>query len=364
MQKEFGSLKVSLQNELNVIDFFHVSTLFFGINDKILKSKSSVQQKKFCKLLQESKTENDPEKIIFNFSKYVLSDIKKKLLAKSLNFCLPPKQLKYADYLVHFELFYRDIRNLGILSNEDLDFVKTKTMETALSSFRQYNKNPQKNLSKEELAALTNLSKNKDIVIQKSDKVNSLVIVDKDTYMKRMENLLSDRRKFEKVTLENDVFLNFVVNQEKRIGIIFKNLVDSNSMSKEMRKFAKPIGTRAGIMYGNCKVHKQQVDDCPPFRPILSALQTPTYKLAKFLVPILNPLTQNSFNSFQFAEEVCEEDPALSMGSLYVDSLFTNIPLDETSDICVNQLFENTDTVEGFTKSEHKQPLCYVLFYI
>ena len=43
--KVFSSLKVSLQNELNLIDFLHVSTLYFGINDKILKSKSLVQQK-------------------------------------------------------------------------------------------------------------------------------------------------------------------------------------------------------------------------------------------------------------------------------------------------------------------------------
>ena len=74
-----------------------------------------------------------------------------------------------------------------------------------------------------------------------------------------MENLLSDQRKFEKVTLKNDAFPNVVVNQEKRIDTIFKNLVDSNSMSKEMCKFVKPVGTRPGIMYGNCKVHKQQV---------------------------------------------------------------------------------------------------------
>ena len=53
-----------------------------------------------------------------------------------------------------------------------------------------------------------------------------------------------------------------------------------------MRKFVKPVGTRPGIMYKNCKVHQQQVDGCPPFRPILSALQTPTYNLANFLVPI------------------------------------------------------------------------------
>ena len=63
-----------------------------------------------------------------------------------------------------------------------------------------------------------------------------------------MENLLSDQRKFEKVTLKNDAFPNFLVDQEKRIDTILKNLVDSNSMSKEMRKFVKPVGTKPGIM--------------------------------------------------------------------------------------------------------------------
>ena len=63
-------------------------------------------------------------------------------------------------------------------------------------------------------------------------------------------------------------------------------------MSKEICKFVKPVETSPGIMYGNCKVHKQ-VDGCPPFQPILSALQTPSYNLAKILVPILNPLTKN-----------------------------------------------------------------------
>ena len=87
-----------------------------------------------------------------------------------MNCCLTPKQLNYADCLVHFELFYRNIGNLQVLSNESLAFVKTKTKETALSSFRQYNKNSQQSLSKQELAALASLSKNKDIVIQKSDK--------------------------------------------------------------------------------------------------------------------------------------------------------------------------------------------------
>ena len=80
-----------------------------------------------------------------------------------------------------------------------------------------------------------------------------------------MENLLSNQRKFEKVTLKKLCFLNFVVNQEKHIDTIFKNLVDSKSISKGMCKFVKPVGTRPGNMYGNRKVHKQQVDSCPLF---------------------------------------------------------------------------------------------------
>ena len=58
--------------------------------------------------------------------------MEKKILAKSFNFCLPPKQHKCADYLVNFESLYRDLCNLEIMSNEDLDFVQTNTKETSL----------------------------------------------------------------------------------------------------------------------------------------------------------------------------------------------------------------------------------------
>ena len=41
-------------------------------------------------------------------------------------------------------------------------------------------------------------------------------------YIKCMEDLSSDQRKFERVTLKNDPFLNFAENQEKQIDTIFK----------------------------------------------------------------------------------------------------------------------------------------------
>ena len=37
------------------------------------------------------------------------------------------------------------------------------------------------------------------------------------------------------------------------------------------------------------------VDGCPSFGTIISALQTPSYKLPKILVPILKPLITNKY---------------------------------------------------------------------
>ena len=40
------------------------------------------------------------------------------------------------------------------------------------------------------------------------------------------------------------------------------------------------------------------------------------------------------------------------MASLDVDSLFTNVPLDETTEICVSELFKSSQTVTGLKKQQ------------
>ena len=57
----------------------------------------------------------------------------------------------------------------------------------------------------------------------------------------------------------------------------------------------KPVGTRPGIMYGLCKVHKDSINNSLAFWPISSVINTPTYKLAKFFVPILKIVTNNDY---------------------------------------------------------------------
>ena len=55
-------------------------------------------------------------------------------------------------------------------------------------------------------------SKNKDLIIQKSDKGNSVVIVQRQDYLEKMNDILSDQKKFSKVNLKDDTLLNFAIN--------------------------------------------------------------------------------------------------------------------------------------------------------
>ena len=88
------------------------------------------------------------------------------------------------------------------------------------------------------------------------------------------------------------------------------------------------------------------------------ALNAPTYKLAKFSVPILKPLTTSEFtvkDSFHFSEENVDQQQDLFMCSLDLDSLFTSIILEETIKICTNELFKEYTAVEGLNKTELKE---------
>ena len=92
----------------------------------------------------------------------------------------------------------------------------------------------------------------------------------------------------------------------------------------------------------------------PNLRPILSPIYTPGYNLAKFLIPISEPLTHNEFtvkNSFSVAKEITNYDSSLFMSSLVVESLFTNIPLKETINNCVSDLQNKNLYNEKLNKS-------------
>jgi len=160
-----------------------------------------------------------------------------------------------------------------------------------------------------------------------------------------VKSVISDPSKFELTDIPPEKYLSHIINIETKFKKALKNLLDNNRINKSEYDKISPIGSKPGILYGLPKVHKPLVDNVPKFRPILSAINTPAYKLAKYLVPILSPLTSNEYtvkDSFSFSKELSTFSSSLYMASLDVESLFTNIPLKETIKNCVNDLFDNT----------------------
>ena len=75
-------------------------------------------------------------------------------------------------------------------------------------------------------------------------------------------------------------------------------------------------------------------------------------------MPLIEPITTNKYtvkDSFQFAQEIADYDSNLFMSSLDVTSLFTNIPLKETTDIICNELFKNKELINGIDKSVFRE---------
>ena len=107
---------------------------------------------------------------------------------------------------------------------------------------------------------------------------------------KKMRNILSDSSKFSQVFVRKDKQSNFIVTDEKHITDVLKDFKKSEVISETVYKKLKRRGSRFDSFYGLCKVSKQLVDNCPTFGPVMSAVETPTYNLAKFLVPLLQPI--------------------------------------------------------------------------
>ena len=270
-------------------------------------------------------------------------------------------------YLLNFELFFRSTTAAKNCKDRELANFKSELKNLGFSSLKYYNRRKKKlvNITAEEHRALNELLSYDDIIIQKSDKGNVIVIVNRVSYVEKMEGILSDNSKFTPKHFSNDHDdLKYILENEKKLKDFLSNLIEKGSITSE--EFGKlcPRGSKPGILYGLCKIHKETVGDCPPFRPIVSAIDTSIYALAKFLVPILSPLTQNSYvvkDSFAFATDIRNQNPDLYMTSFDVESLYTNIPLDETINICVSKLFGRKQKFKGFSKTDFRLLLQYAV---
>ena len=326
-----------------------------------------IHQRKLRNLGYDCNDQLTNDKVIFNYSSRVLSTTEKSLLSKGLKYVVSHGKLNYLNHFITFEKFFKTLSGFDFYDYNSKGFDHFKQMYKNLAFSIYYGKRPDisTNLTKEEIVALKMLSREESIVIIRPDKGNGIVILDKTNYIEKMMEILNDYQKFEKV--EDDTFA-ILLRCEDKLNRYLRTLKANDIISKELYSELHATGSQPGIIYGLPKIHKP---NCP-LRPILSAIGTHNYKLSKYLVPILAPLTINEYtvkDSFTFAKELTSLNYTnCVMASFDVKSLFTNIPLRETIDICVDGLFSDTDLSGNFTKVHMKKLLslavhdCHFIF--
>ena len=188
-------------------------------------------------------------------------------------------------------------------------------------------------MEKDDAKILENLAKDETIIIARPDKGNGVVILNRDEYMNKMNDIVGDTTKFRKVT--GDIFSN-ILKLEDNLNGILRTIKDKIGLVNYNLLYAS--GTVPGVMYGLPKIHKQN----RPLRPIISCINNTAYKVAKFLLPIITPFTRNMYtieNSKSFVDELRSLNITndMTMASFDVESLFTNVPLVETTNLILDR---------------------------
>ena len=143
------------------------------------------------------------------------------------------------------------------------------------------------------------------------------------------------------------------------IRVLREKLAKSKPISEPDYRDPSPQSSISGTLYGLPKIHKE---NCP-IRPIMSAIGTYKYGLAKFLVPMLQHSASNQntvSNYFIYVKETT--NPSFShntvMVSYDVASPLINISLHDTANLILDSLFRETYIFRfndcSFTRSQFK----------
>ena len=101
---------------------------------------------------------------------------------------------------------------------------------------------------------------------------------------------------------------NIIICLEVKVNIILRKFKTLNwIIYRGTVKKLYVSGSGPGVLYGLLKIHKPNFCTNYKFRSIFACYYAPTLNIAKFLVPILSPLTINSntvSNSYSFVNDI------------------------------------------------------------
>jgi hypothetical protein len=205
-----------------------------------------------------------------------------------------------------------------------------------------------RNLSSKEIKALTDLKKNKSIIIKKSDKGGGIAVMNSCDYLTKIANMLSDVTTYKCTNIDDTAEVKSLADK------LIVNLGDRFLLNKKQVVYLTNFVPKCPIFYGLPKVHKANV----PLRPICSQIDGPTCRINalvdKYLTVAENNipyLLQDTTAYLSLIERYKTIKPGCILCTMDVTSLYTNIPHEEGAQwVC--QFYEETlnlwdDSMQG-----------------
>ena len=261
---------------------------------------------------------------ILNLSNRPLSVNEQTVLNIGISFALKPGKDCYLDYVKSFDKYCAsnnfdksDMCLKGLI----LNVVEKKT-----------DRNP---LPDRFIKAITSLKKSENIIISKSDKDGKIVILDKDMYVSKANDLLNDASTYEKLNKDpSSTIAPEFYRKVRNIG--------GNKRCNEILEKLKCINPTLPYFYDLPKTHKDRI----PLRPIVSNKSSFMYKISKWLANLLSPfLGTFSPSHIKHSEDfICKFNNSniptnnIKLLSLDVESLFTKVPIDDVLTFLTNKL--------------------------
>lgn len=286
LNKELIDHKNTLQTLVKLIDFKCLNAIIDNYVNTRIKKVAVTHSRKLKSLGIDINRHVNVDKVIFNLSSRSLSKKEKDALSLGLEFALPPTHVNYVKFFLPFEKLCFNLKNFSIYK-QSWTHVWHNISALARNSFKQYCKvvNDTKD-DNDIFTVLQQLKDDKDIVITRPDKGRGVVILDKVDYDRKLTQIVSDPSKFKVI---NSDMPTTILKYEDKLNRMLRSV--KQDIGDVNFNFMYASGSRPGHLYGLPKVHKPHT----PLRPILSAIGTFNYNVAKFLVPLIAPLTTNEF---------------------------------------------------------------------
>lgn len=189
------------------------------------------------------------------------------------------------------------------------------------------------------------LTENQQIVVIKSDKGNNTIILNRSEYEQSIESLLNDESVYKKTKR----------NPTSRIEKLINDMVTTwqlnNRITEEEEEYLKTRNSVAPAIYGLGKLHKWVQGKILPMRPVVSTVQSPTYKVSKMIADCLSKAAQDpNFqvkDSWEFAKiiQTVKVPKDHIIISLDATSLYTNIHLD----MCIDAINNRWNIIKDHT---------------